>query len=286
MDQLNVKSWEGRTDQQEGYITEGQAAEIHATLGAGHIPAPRNGADMDPLWHWFAFNPTAPLSELARDGHPALGDFLPPVRLERRMWASGSLTFGAPLRVGERLTKRSFIRGVTEKEGKTGPMVLVSVDHKIYGERGLAIEERQDIVYLDIPDTFRPPAKRPLPANPVVQTQQPLSEALLFRYSALTFNAHRIHYDLPYAQHVEHYPGLVVHGPMQATWLINAAWRHKGRRPRHFDFRAVHPVFLTPGENHELDIMGTEDETGAVLLCTGQNGHQGMQATAIWEETV
>jgi 3-methylfumaryl-CoA hydratase len=286
MDQLNVKAWEGRTDQQEGCITEGQAAEIHATLGAAHIPAPRNGADMDPLWHWFAFNPTAPLSELARDGHPALGDFLPPVRLERRMWASGSLTFGAPLRVGERLTKRSFIRGVTEKEGKTGPMVLVSVDHKIYGERGLAIEERQDIVYLDIPDTFRPPAKRPLPANPVLHTHQPLSEALLFRYSALTFNAHRIHYDLPYAQEVEHYPGLVVHGPMQATWLINAAWRHKGRRPRHFDFRAVHPVFLTPGQSRDLDIMASDDEAGALVLCTGQNGHQGMQATAIWEETV
>ena len=286
MDQLNVKAWEGRTDQHEGCITEGRAAEIHATLGAPHLPAPREGDEMDPLWHWCAFNPTVPLAELARDGHPALGDFLPPVRLERRMWASGSLTFGAPLRVGERLTKHSFIRSVTEKEGKTGPMVLVSVDHRIYGARGLAIEERQDIVYLDIPDRFRPPAARPLPDDPVLHLKQPISEALLFRYSALTFNAHRIHYDLPYAQQVEHYPGLVVHGPMQATWLIHAAWRHRGRRPRHFDFRAVHPVFLTPAENRELDIMATEDEAGALLLCTGQDGHQGMQATAIWEETV
>lgn len=286
MDQLNVRAWEGRTELQEGCISAAQAAQIHATLGMGDSHSPAMGEAMPPLWHWCAFNPTAPLAELARDGHPALGDFLPPVRLERRMWASGALRFGAPLRVGERLTKRSFIRSVTEKEGKTGPMVLVSVEHRIYGERGLAIEERQDIVYLDIPDSFRPPAARPVPERPTLHRQVQLSEALLFRYSALTFNAHRIHYDLPYAQQVEHYPGLVVHGPMQATWLVQAACQHKGRRPSHFDFRAVHPVFLSPGESRDLDIMGTEDETGALLLCTGQNGHQGMQATAIWEETV
>jgi 3-methylfumaryl-CoA hydratase len=286
MDQLNVRAWEGRTELQEGCISPAQAAQIHATLGAPGSKPPAMGEALEPLWHWCAFNPTAPLAELSRDGHPALGDFLPPVRLERRMWASGALSFGAPLRVGERLTKRSFIRSVVEKEGKTGPMVLVSVDHRIYGERGLAIEERQDIVYLDIPDRFRPPAARPLPEQPALHSQVHLSEALLFRYSALTFNAHRIHYDLPYAREVEHYPGLVVHGPMQATWLIQAACQYKGRRPSHFDFRAVHPVFLSPGASRDLDIMGTEDETGAVLLCTGQQGHQGMQATAIWEETV
>jgi len=286
MDQVNVRAWEGRTDLVEGGISPAQAAQIHATLGATDSRPPAMGEGMPPLWHWCAFNPTAPLAELSRDGHPALGDFLPPVRLERRMWASGALSFGAPLRVGERLTKRSVIRSVLEKDGKTGPMVLVSVDHRIYGERGLAIEERQDIVYLDIPDRFRPPAARPLPERPTLHRHVQLSEALLFRYSALTFNAHRIHYDLPYAQDVEHYPGLVVHGPMQATWLVQAACQHKGRRPSHFDFRAVHPVFLSPGESRDLDIMGTEDETGALLLCTGQQGHQGMQATAIWEETV
>jgi 3-methylfumaryl-CoA hydratase len=107
----------------------------------------------------------------------------------------------------------------------------------------------------------------------------------LFRYSAITFNAHRIHYDLPYAQEVEHYPGLVVHGPLQATWLMQAACAHKGRRPKHFDFRGVHPVFLTPGESRDIEVMGTEDEVGGLTLCTGQGGHQGMQATAMWEET-
>ncbi len=286
MDQLNVRAWEGRSEMCEGVVTAAQAAQIHATLGQPDTAAPREGEAMDPLWHWCAFNPTAPLSDLSRDGHPALGDFLPPVRLQRRMWASGALTFNAPLRVGEKLVKRSFIRSIAEKVGNTGPMVVVSVEHRIHGDRGLAIEERQDIVYLDIPDRFRPPAARPLPENPALHEEITLSEALLFRYSALTFNAHRIHYDLPYAREVEHYPGLVVHGPMQATWLISAACRFKGRRPRHFDFRAVHPVFLTPGESRSVEILGTEDETGALMLCTGQDGHQGMQATAIWEETV
>ena len=285
MDQLNVRAWEGRTDLQEGVISPAQAAQIHATLGSSRHAAPTMGEAMDPLWHWCAFTPTNPMGELSRDGHPILGDFLPPVRLERRMWASGSLSFGAPLRVGERLTKRSFIRSVTEKEGGSGPMVLVSVDHKIYGEQGLAIEERQDIVYLDIPDTFRPPRPRALPENPVLHERRQVSEPLLFRFSAITFNAHRIHFDLPYAQEVEHYPGLVVHGPLQATWLMQAACAHRGRRPKHFDFRGVHPVFLTPGESREIEVMGTEDEVGGLLLCTGQGGHQGMQATAIWEET-
>src|SRR6056297_2480319 len=284
MDQLNVVAWEGRTEAMAGCISEAQAAQIHATLGDANAAAPRTGDPLPPLWHWCAFTPTVPMGELARDGHPVLGDFLPPVRLERRMWASGALSFGAPLRVGERLTKRSFIRSVVEKEGKTGPMVLVSVDHRIYGEQGLAIEERQDIVYLDIPDRFRPPAARPLPERPALHKQIRLSEALLFRYSALTFNAHRIHYDLPYAQQVEHYPGLVVHGPMQATWLVQAACQVRGRRPAFFDFRAVHPMLLTG--SREAEIMAVEEEDGALRLMSGQEGHQCMQATAIWEETV
>ena len=164
-------------------------------------------------------------------------------------------------------------------------MVFVTVDHKLYGEQGLAIEERQDIVYLDIPDTFRPPQKQPRPEAPVLHRQVRMSEALLFRYSAITFNAHRIHYDLPYAQQVEHYPGLVIHGPLQASWLIEAARTHRGRNPRHFEFRGVHPMLLVPGESPEIDIMATEDECGALSLFTGQAGHQCMQATAIWEET-
>ena len=285
MDKLNVGAWEGRAECHHGVLSEAQAAQVHATLGVPGTAAPREGEAMAPLWHWCAFNPTVPQEELARDGHPAPGGFLPPLRLQRRMWASGSLTFGAPLRVGERLTRHSFISRVAEKEGKTGPMVMVSVDHRIHGERGLAIEERQHIVYLDIPDRFRPPATRPLPRTPALHERIALSEALLFRYSALTFNAHRIHYDLPYAQGVEHYPGLVVHAPLQASWLIRGGERPQG--PPAAPFRFFAPCirfFLSPGESRSLEIMGDEDESGALNLCSGQQGHQGMQATAIWEE--
>lgn len=285
MDQVNIGAWEGRTQTALGAVSEAEAARIHATLGEPHAPPPAAGEVLPPLWHWCAFPPAVPLSELGDDGHPRLGDFLPPVRLGRRMWAGGRLSFGAPLRVGETLKCHSAIVNVQEKHTATGPMVVVTVDHRIYAERGLAVEERQDIVYLEVPDAFRPPRKRPLPEAPVLHERITASEPLLFRYSALTFNAHRIHYDLPYAQGVEHYPGLVIHAPLQASWLMRAACRHRDRRPAQFDFRAVHPLFLAPGESPEIDVMATEDDCGALSLVTGQSGHQGMQAIAIWEGT-
>ncbi|WP_300548902.1 MaoC family dehydratase N-terminal domain-containing protein [Roseovarius sp.] len=286
MDKLNVAGWEGRTETQQSCISREQAAQIHATLGQPHARPPETGEVLPPLWHWCAFAPTVPLAELARDGHPMLGDFLPPVRLGRRMWASGRLRFAAPLRVGEALKRRSSIRSVREKMGRAGPMVLVSVGHQIFGERGLAVEEVQDIVYLDIPERFSPPPVRAMPDAPVLSESRTASEALLFRYSALTFNAHRIHYDLPYAQEVEQYPGLVVHGPLQATWLMQAACRARSQRPTYFDFRGLHPMLLTPGDGGQIDIMATEDDCGALSLVTGQGGHQCMQATAQWENTL
>lgn len=285
MDQINLSGWEGRTQTELGGISEAEAARIHATLGDPHAAPPVAGDDLPPLWHWCAFPPAAPMAELDSDGHPRLGDFLPPVRLRRRMWASGRLSFGAPLRVGETLKCHSTIASVQEKQSGTGSMVIVSVDHEVYSERGRAIEERQDIVYLDIPGEFRPPRKRPLPEAPALHERVAVTEPLLFRYSALTFNAHRIHYDLPYAQQVEHYPGLVIHGPLQATLLMQTACRRRGARPAHFDFRGVHPMFLIPGENSGVEIMAAEDECGALSLFTGQAGHQGMQTTAIWEGT-
>lgn len=286
MDMINLSAWEGRSESAEGTISEAQAAQIHATLGAPDQPAPGLGQPMPQLWHWYAFPAAAPMARLGRDGHPVLGDFLPPVRLERRMWASGRLALGAPLHVGERFTRRSTIARIQQKEGQSGRMVFVTVDHVVHGARGVAVEEQQDIVYLDIPDRFRPPAKRPLPASPDLHESREMSEALLFRYSAITFNAHRIHYDLPYAREVEHYPGLVVHGPLQAMWLIEAARRFKGRAPSHFDFRGVHPCLLIPGESAALDLMAVEENPCALALCLGQHGYQTMQATAIWEETL
>ncbi|MFK7938565.1 MAG: MaoC family dehydratase N-terminal domain-containing protein [Roseovarius sp.] len=285
MDMVNLSAWEGRTQSEQGCIGAFQAAQIHATLGTSDTSVPAEGQPLPQLWHWCAFHPTVPMDQLARDGHPRLGDFLPPVPLERRMWASGSLRFGAPLKVGEPFSRRSTIAKVSEKDGATGKMVFVTVAHELYGEQGLVIEETQNIVYLAIPDSFTPPQKRPLPDTSDLHEVQTASEALLFRYSAMTFNAHRIHFDLPYAQQVEHYPGLVIHGPLQAMWLIDAARRHTSRPPKQFDFRGVHPCLLTPGQDPTLDIIGVRDNPCAMSLFAGQAGHQTMQATAIWEET-
>ena len=157
-------------------------------------------------------------------------------------------------------------------------MFLVTVDHMIFGAMGLAIVEKQDIVYLNIPDMFTPPKARPMPE--AVTEQITPTETLLFRYSALTFNAHRIHYDRTYTTEVEKYPDLIVHGPLQATYLMRAANRHKGRMPSYFDFRGVHPMFL----GQSCDIAMQEDE-GSLTLWTGQGGHQCMLATATWMET-
>ncbi len=281
MDQINFTAWEGRAATQTGGVSAEMAAMFHATLGDPRSAPPRAGDLLPPLAHWCAFPPDTPMSELGRDGHPAVGDFLPPVRLQRRMWAGGALRFGAPLRVGEPLERRTSIRSVTEKDGTAGPMVFVTLDHAIYGSKGLAITEEQNIVYLQIPDSYRPPRALPMPQRPHTSNTMDMPNTLLFRYSALTFNAHRIHYDLPYAQEVEHYPGLVVHGPLQATLLMQAACAARGRAPDHFHFRGVHPLFAgTP-----MTIATVEDDAG-LLLYSGTDTHQGMQASAIWEDTV
>ncbi|MGI3213131.1 FAS1-like dehydratase domain-containing protein [Roseovarius tibetensis] len=282
MSELDFSDWIGRRETLTASITATQAAQIYATLGPPDVPAPMTGEAMPPLWHWCAFVPTVPTEELGRDGHPKLGGFLPPVPLRRRMWASADLRFDRPLHVGEPLTRHSVIRSVAEKAGASGPMVLVKVAHELHGDDGLAIEEVQTIVYLDIPDSYSPPRKRPMPGAPSMHETREASEVLLFRYSAITFNAHRIHIDLPYAQQIERYPGLVVHGPLQATWLIQAARQAHGAWPDRFDFRGVHPMLLVHGETPQVDLMAEPHESGGLALYAGQAGHQCTVATATW----
>ena len=285
MSELDFSDWIGRRETRTGCIHAPQAAQVHATLGGADQAPPGSGDAMPPLWHWCAFVPTVPMAELGRDGHPRLGGFLPPVPLQRRMWASADLRFLRPLHVGEPLTRQSVIRSVEEKGGASGPMVLVTVAHELHGADGLAVEEVQNIVYLDIPDTYSPPRKRAMPDAPRLHDTVEVSEVLLFRYSAITFNAHRIHIDLPYAQETERYPGLVVHGPLQATWLIQAAQRARGTRPSGFSFRGVHPMLLVRGESPTVDIMAEARDGDGLALYAGQAGHQCTVATATWEET-
>lgn len=279
MDMLNTQAWVGRTRDATGTISEAEAARIAATLG---VYAPRAGDALPPLWHWFAFPEVVPEAELAEDGHPRRGDFLPPLPLRRRMWAAGSFEFRAPARVGDALTCRSTILSVEEKGSPKRPLAFVTVEHEIRGPRGLTARERQTLVYLDIPETFTPPAKRPMPTAPDAARTTPVTAATLFRFSAVTFNGHRIHYDVDYTRDVEHYPALVIHGPLQAIKLMELACDKRGRAPSLFEFRGVHPMFL----GAPLDLAACEDGDGGLRLVSGQDGHQGMTATAIWESTL
>ncbi|MEO0676841.1 MAG: MaoC family dehydratase N-terminal domain-containing protein [Pseudomonadota bacterium] len=279
---VDLTDWIGRSERVVGAVPATVAQMIHATLGAAGTSCPAQGDVLPALWHWYAFPPAVPMAGLGEDGHPALGGFLPPVPYERRMWASGALEFLADIRVGEEIEKRSTITGVDEKTGSTGGMVFVTVAHEIHGAAGLAVRETQSIVYLPIAPVFTPPPKIPGPTEDlVIDTRQAVSTALLFRYSAITFNAHRIHFDLPYTQDVEHYPGLVVHGPLQANLLMREATAWKGRRPDRFSFRGVHPMF----HDSDLTLRATKSDAGTLALsAVAEAGHVGMKAKADWED--
>lgn len=278
----DLTDWIGRQETLRGSVPAIAAQTIHATLARPGLVCPGPREAMPVLWHWYAFPPAVGMEELAEDGHPARGGFLPPVPYERRMWASGGLEFFTDLDVGEEIEKRSTITGVDEKTGLKGGMVFVTVAHELHGARGLAIRETQSIVYLPIAPEFTPPRKEPGPTEDLAfDLAQTVSTALLFRYSAITFNAHRIHYDLAYAQEAEHYPGLVVHGPLQANLLMAEATAWKGRRPDRFSFRGVHPMF----HDSDLHLRATRTEAGALEMCTvAAAGHIGMKAKAEWED--
>lgn len=277
MKDLDLQSWVGRSEESLGTISEETAGQLAATFGGGTA---QSGAPLPNLAHWCAFTPKAPMSELGSDGHPKLGGFLPDVGMPRRMWAGGALEFVAPLHVGSQLSRRSTITSIAQKEGATGPMVFVTVTHELSENGALAVREIQDIVYLEIPDVFSPPPVKPTPTDSDLVKPTSVNEAMLFRFSAVTFNAHRIHYDLPYAKSVEKYPGLVVHGPLQAMLLIQAATEYSNRTPRTFSFRGIHPMF----HFDDLHVFGTNTENG-MMLCTGLVcGHQGMQAKIVWED--
>jgi 3-methylfumaryl-CoA hydratase len=270
----------GRTVQATGVISRQQADLIGATLRAHWQAGSLTQGDVLPqLWHWAAFPPTAAMEDIGHDGHPKLGGFLPDLGLGRRMWAGGNLRFIAPLHVGDMLTRHSEIVSLEHKQAGQTPMAVLTLRHRIDTARGPAIEEDQTIVYLPIPDRYAPPKPVAAPETADFDETVTIDPVRLFRYSAVTFNGHRIHYDRSYATHVEHYPALVVHGPLQATLLIEAAARHAGRPPATFRYRGVHPMFDT----HPLRLIGTMTEDNTMTLCTAApEGHIGTQATAGW----
>lgn len=275
----NLSQWIGKTQTLSGSVGADVSDMLAAIFMDEGQAAPQSGDALPALWHWSAFTPKVPMAKLSTDGHPHRGDFLPPVQLPRRMWAGGSVTFHAPLHHSAPLRQASTITDVAEKSTS---MTFVTLSHEIYEGETLAITETQNIVYLQIPEIFSPPTPKPAPEQTVFDTPVPISEALLFRYSAATFNAHRVHYDLPYAQQVEKYPGLVVHGPWQATRLLAAAINHTGKDADTFAYRGIHPMF----HHLPLHVMGFDETPEGLSLCTAVPGsHQGMQAKVTWKES-
>jgi len=249
-----------------------------ATLYPGR-PALAEGDAIPPSAHWLYFRPLTRLDRTGRDGHAAKGEFLPPIDLPRRMWAGGRLTVSAPLRLGEAAEKTSTIESIAEKHGRSGRFAVVTVRYDIAVGGEARLTEHHDIVYREDPEPDAPapkPMDAPGGAERIVEIAP--DPVMLFRYSALTFNSHRIHYDLDYVRNVEGYPGLMVHGPLIATWLIDLATEMRGEIPTHFDFRAVAPSF-----GHEkLRSCAREDGDGAELWAEGEAGDLRMKATARW----
>ena len=238
-----LAAWKGRQQIVEDTITPVPIAALSATLDRDD-PLPRLGDALPPLWHWLYFLPLHRQSQMGPDGHALRGGFLPPVPLPRRMWAGGRFAFGQPLRVGEALRRTSTIADVSAKQGRSGALVFVLVRHEIVGSFGGSLTEEHDIVYRDLPRADDPPPpKKAAPTDAVWRRDITPDDVLLFRYSALTFNGHRIHYDRRYVTEVENYPGLIVHGPLIATLLADLARRHYARAPTRFHFRAVSPLF-------------------------------------------
>lgn len=275
MDQL--RDWIGRSETRQDQLTATPVAALSATLDREDA-APEPGTVLPALWHWLYFTPLARQSEIGEDGHAKRGGFLPPVPLPRRMWAGGRLEFLQPLRVGESVTRVSTIKDVTVKQGRSGALVFVCVQHEFSNAQGLALREEHDIVYRDAP---QPGAAAPEP-TPAPRDEQFAREivpdpVLLFRYSALTFNGHRIHYDRSYVTGVEGYPGLVVHGPLIATLLLDLLRRNlPDATVKRFSFKVVRPTF----DIHPFTVCGKAEGKTVSLWGRDHEGWLTMQASA------
>lgn len=272
------EAWVGRTQSVQDIMHPFALQALAATLDRPDHADFVAGATVPPLWTWLQFLSASRLEDVGPDGHPKRGGFLPPVPLPRRMWAGSRITFAAPVTVGAAVEKHSTILKVTEKTGKAGTMVFVTVGHETHVAGQVAMREEQDIVYLAIPDTFGLPTPIPVPDG---EWTQPIAfdPVFLFRFSALTFNGHRIHYDRTYAQSVEKYPGLVVHGPLQAIILYEAGARwSQGRPATRFDFKGVRPLF----DFEPAMIRGRARPDGVDLFMATAEGHVTMQASYLW----
>ena len=269
-------AWIGNREVVDDVVTAWPVAALQATLDIGG-PVVDEGTVLNPLWHWLFFLPTTRQSALGPDGHAALGGFLPPVPLPRRMYAGGRFEFSSPIHVGDVVRRTGSVVEITEKQGRSGRLFFVTVRYEITADARLLLIEEQDLVYREAnrggPERLA--GTEPPPRTPWHETIT-ADEVLLFRFSALTFNGHRIHYDHPFVTGVEGYPGLVVHGPLLALLLAGLAQQRGGRALRRFSFRGTAPVFC----NEPFSLHGGPHGAGASLSVRTHDNRLAMTAEA------
>jgi len=270
----SLKQWIGRTETAVDYVTVPMVDRLSATLDRDDA-FPKTGDALPVGWHSTLFPRIVRHSQIGPDGHPQRGDFLPPVPLPRRMFAGKRTTFIAPLRVGDEVKRLSTIQNVTVKDGRSGRMVFVTVKTDISSPRGLAISEEQDIVYRGEPDkNAPPPPPQPTPGKAVWQHEVTPDPVMLFRYSALTFNGHRIHYDHPYVTGVEGYPNLVMNGGLTTLLVYELARTHASTPVKFMSSRNVRALFVgrtitlcgEPSADNKTAKLWAQDDTGALAL--------------------
>jgi 3-methylfumaryl-CoA hydratase len=273
----HLKTWVGRKQQMAATLDPFPARALAAALDQPAVP--QDGDLLAPYAHWLYFLETPSAAATGGDGHPHKGGFLPPVPLPRRMWAAGDVDVVQPLRLGRLTHKSSIVRSVDLKSGKTGALVFVALEHEIRQEGKVCIREEQTLVYREIPTQMDPIAvAEAAPVDSQWSRRLEPSSVLLFRYSALTYNAHRIHYDRDYATRSEFYPGLVVHAPLLATLLVDLALReNSGARLVRFRFRAIRPTF----DLGAVHLCGKFEGPEIALWSTDDQDRVGMRVSAI-----
>lgn len=274
-----LREWIGRTQRSVDTVTPRLVASVHATLDRSVSDSEVDAQSVPHCIHWCLAPQLTPAAQLGPDGHGAHGEFLPPVPLPRRMWAGGEVVFHEPLRLGDEVVRLSRVEDVRLKAGASGTLCFVTVCHDLSTPRGLAVSERQDIVFRELAasevaarrtsgEALQPRWRRQVRCDPV----------LLFRYSALTFNSHRIHYDADYCREQESYPGLLVQGPLQASLLLEfAAAIRSQQRPRSFAFRSVSPLFAGIAQ-----LGAADSHAGLQLAVADEQGRLTMTASASW----
>jgi len=274
-----LNQWLGKTETMTDTLDVRQANLMAATLGQAQDF--KLGDKLPALWHWLYFLSARPPAELGRDGHFLLGDFLPPVDLPRRMWAGGRYTFLHPLRLGDQAVKTSRIENITQKSGRSGALCFVTESHTVSVAGQDCLREEHDIVYREDPKPGSPPViASKAPQTPDWHRKIIADPVMLFRYSALTFNGHRIHYDRIYCREVEGYPDLVVHGPLIGTLLVDLAVKALPERTlKHYQFRALSPVF----DSMVFSLNGCLDGEAATLWAEKPDGTPAIEATAVFD---